>query len=646
MTRLYARLAPAGSIVALLAIGVMLAGGSIRVAAAAEAAPEGALDEVVVTATKRAKSVQDVPIAMTVLTGADLEARNATTLTDVTASSANVLYTEANTSESSNSFNIRGLSTTFNNTGISPGVGVYIDGVYLARNAAFDSALYDLDRVEILKGPQGTLFGKNTIQGVVSVVTKDPSDEFEALASAQVGNYNLWQARLSLSGPIMGDRLTGSFTGYGRKRDGYVDDTFRNTTMDGQEYYGGRAKLKFKPSDNLKIVLAADAQWDDTSANTEDSLPIDYKVQTSGDPQTFKRDVFGVSATIDYAMGPYQLTSITAYRSVDHQFYADQDYSPVRLLDLTTRRENGDWKSQELRIASPSNQTVEWLAGLYLFTQTNHTQSYLEFGPDFFPVFTLFSNTLADHKIDNEALFVDATWHLTDRWALDLGLRHDWDDQKFTYSQDSNIFPVAGLAPEIDPFTQKLSSSEFSYAASILYDLTQETRVYAKYSRGFKAAGFNTTIALASAAEITAVTPEFLDSYEIGMKSLFFDHRLSANLAAFYRTTRIGRSASSSSPLVRLRIRQRRGVDELGRRGGICGASTRNSRYHLQRRVTTRASSTRSSTAPARVRIVRVNRSVGRIHSFQLDSMYGAIVQWPRGVWPARRYFQMFAGVN
>jgi outer membrane receptor protein involved in Fe transport len=116
---------------------------------------------------------------------------------------------------------------------VSPGVGVYIDGVYLARNVAFDSALYDLERVEILKGPQGTLFGKNTIQGVVSVVTKDPSDEFEGVASAQLGNYNLWQARVSVSGPISGDRLTGSFTGYAASGTA-TSTTLFVTTMDGQ----------------------------------------------------------------------------------------------------------------------------------------------------------------------------------------------------------------------------------------------------------------------------------------------------------------------------------------------------------------------------------------------------------------------------
>ena len=530
-----------------MAIGAALAGMAMVQTAAAAEAP---LEEVVVTATKREKNVQDVPIAMTVLSGKEIEARNATTLTDVTAGSANVLYTEVNNSESSNSFNIRGLSTTFNNTGISPGVGVYVDGVYLARNAAFDSALNDLERIEILKGPQGTLFGKNTIQGVISVVTRDPTNEFEATTSAQIGNFGLWQLRGNIAGPLVEDKVSASFSAYTRKRDGFVEDTLRHTTLNGQDYYGGRAKVKFTPNENLKIVLSMDAQKDDTSANTEDSLPIDFDVTTSGQRQTFVRDIFGTSATINYAAGTYDITSITAYRSVDHQFYADQDYSAARILDLTTRKEDAHWISQELRIASPANEVFDWLAGVYLFKQKDTTDSYLEFGQDFFPFFTLFSDTFAKHRIDNQAVFVDANWHLSSRLTLNGGLRHDWDDQKFTYSQESNIFPVAGIVPEIAPFTKNLKSSELSATASVLFDLTDSMKAYAKYARGFKAAGFNTTLALASAAEITSVTPEFLDNYEIGLKGRFFDNRLSADFAAFYLDYKDRQVSVFISPIV------------------------------------------------------------------------------------------------
>ena len=132
--------------------------------------------------------------------------------------------------------------------------------------------------------------------------------------------------------------------------------------------------------------------------------------------------------------------------------------------------------SQELRIASPANQPFDWLAGVYLFRQKDTTDSYLEFGPDFFPFFTLFSDTLRRSQDRQRGRVRRCELALSDRLTLNAGLRHDWDDQRFIYSQDSNIFPVAGIVPVIAPFTQKLSSSEFSETASILYDLTDNTR--------------------------------------------------------------------------------------------------------------------------------------------------------------------------
>lgn len=504
--------------------------GTIILGLAASPVHAQQLEEIVVTATKRQANLRDVPISVTTFDQEELKNRTATRLTDVTFGAANVSLQQNVDLQSSTSFAIRGLRTTLNNTGVTPGVGLYIDGVYVGRNIAFDAALADVAQVEIMRGPQGTLFGKNTIQGAINVITARPTEDAETTIGFQLGNDDLRQIRAGTGGALS-DNLLGKAYVYWRERDGYVDNIGVGGNLNGEDYYGGRAQLLYQPSDNLEVYFTVDAQQDDTSANTRATGSPSLTVQTNGLPggrmEFFERDIFGTSLQIDYAFENSLLTSITGYRSFDSKFANDQDFSPLLFNLIAQREESADQVTQEFRLASSGDNSIDWLVGLYLFRQQGDTRSFAEFGADAGPLNGLNLDAPVVLDVDSYAVFGDLTFNLTDALDLSVGLRWTAEEQDLKFDQDS-------VAP---PFQFSLTDSreddDISASVSLTYAWNNDLSTYARYARGFKSGGFNTTFVL-NPAQITSFKPETLDSFEVGLKGDFMDRTLRLNTAVYY----------------------------------------------------------------------------------------------------------------
>jgi len=489
-------------------------------------------DEIVVTATRREETLQRVPIAVTARTRDDLQERSVTRLTDITQSIPNVAFSTNNDLQSSAGFTIRGFTTTNNNTGVSPGVGIYIDGIYVARNAAFDAAVNDAARIEVLRGPQGTQFGRNAVHGAINIITLDPGSRLEGEAVLQLGSYDLFDARARISGPV-GEGVGVLLSAYFRDRDGFVFNSAQNTTLNGEHYFGGRLKVLIQPSPDLDIRLTLDGQRDDTSANTQDFLPIDFIAQTNGvnngGPETFERDILGVSGEVRYRFSDHELVSNTGYRFFEASFVNDQDFTTTRVVDFAGRDEETSTFSQELRLVSPADRRLNYIVGLYYLNQSGLTATRAGFGPAF-PLANTQVRPVADLDLSSYAAFANVTFNINDSLRLIGGLRYTRDEQDFVFTQTSTVLPII---PNVPATIRSRTDDEWSPLLTLAWQATPDLLLYGTYSRGFKAGGYNTTIVF-NTTQISTFEPETVTNYEIGVRSRLAP-RVTLNVTAFYQ---------------------------------------------------------------------------------------------------------------
>jgi len=372
------------------------------------------LGAVIVTARRREENVQEVPVAVNVLNGDALEKKGPINLASFTKETASVTAFSSN--QRNTTISIRGLGTLTNagSDGVDSGVGFYVDDVFFGRVSQSLLNLVDLERVEVLRGPQGTLFGRNTTAGAISIVTKNPSFEPEAGVDVSVGNYNLLQARGSLSGAIIPGKLAGRLSFGGLTRDGWLYNREQLSRSNDLQSFAVRGQLLFTPTDKLKFRLIVDYTKQASSCcqnsvigyipRYANGTPLSYPyaaraaqlnyTPVTPDPESltinsdrqrsFRVGTGGVSLRADWDVIPEQalLTSISAFRFWNTSPRNDGDGSP---LDITVEG-NGDdryWQvSEELRLSSVGKKAIEYVGGLYFFYQNNHVHSRTEFGQD------------------------------------------------------------------------------------------------------------------------------------------------------------------------------------------------------------------------------------------------------------------------
>lgn len=355
-------------------------------------------NEIVVTATKREKTLQDVPVAVTVTTAETLERAQLRDIADLVSVVPSLRVVQLQGSQATNFF-IRGFGNGSNNVGIEPSVGVFVDGVFRSRTASQISDFPDIKRVEVLRGPQSTLFGKNASAGVISIVTKEPSFDFGGSLEASYGNFDAKVLKGYVTGPVT-DTLAVSLAGGLNKRDGYVKDLGSDTRTNERNRWFVRGQLLYEPDDQAKVRVIADYDKMDenccgvvniqSSAATGAILALGGMVNDPADmfadkvysnfPSTNKIENYGVSAQIDYDAGPLQFTSITAIRRTNALTDQDSDFTSARLLASNLEDKRLDSFSQEFRVTSDLTDTIHALFGAYYIHEKfrQHGELYLD----------------------------------------------------------------------------------------------------------------------------------------------------------------------------------------------------------------------------------------------------------------------------
>ncbi len=538
--------------------------------AAAQSTGNEGVEEVVVTAQRREEQLIDVPIAITAIGAQEIQNLTAGYMTDIGIKAPNVIMDQSSISPR---ISIRGITSQSNiNAGFPPAIGVYVDEVYQGRDPTFNTILSDVARVEILRGPQGTLYGKNTIGGAINIITQRPTEEFEAAADLTVGNLGLLQGRASISGAIVPDRVRARLSLAHRERDGYLDNTTTGASLNDISADGGRLVVEADFTPHLSGRFSTDHfQEDGTSAletgpavlnNTVTILSTipaqnasDNVVQLDG-AEFAQRELHGYAARFDYEMSAATLTSITAYRNYESNFADDSDGLPINAFNVG-REENAENFSQEFRLTSNGDGPLSWILGAYYYVENIENNRRIQLGPAFpyllagnaaafaYPTFTgEAGRTESTIEAESWALFASATYDLTPALHLSGGLRYTDEQKDFSYIQYYTQQYLAGPGPSVIPNfavniprrNETYDEGQFTGDLSLSYDLSDDQMLFARYSRGFKAGGFQTDVISPPFNPATqfGFDPETVDNYEIGYKSYWFNRHLELNLAAFH----------------------------------------------------------------------------------------------------------------
>ena len=529
---------------------------------AAQAPTGGDSNEVIVTAEKRAQRLIDVPASISALTARDMKDKHLVALSDLSQQVPNVVMSGSSLFPS---VVIRGIgSASGNNPGFAPAATVYVDEVYQGRERAENVPVCGLSQVDVLRGPQSTLYGKNTIAGAINITTQAPTDQFHASADGQYGNLNFGQFCGTVSGPVASDGLKVSLNGLYRHRDGYILNAYN-----GQHLNYDNAAGIYDAVPHLTVDVSADYMHE---TDTESDLTTNYsafkligppystsptydprtRTEALNAPEYGARDVGGVSARINYDFPDARLTSISAYRAYTSRYGYDPDGSSLN-EDSQNNTDDANQFSQELRLTSTRSGPLQWIVGGYYYHENLHDTFTTHF-LDQFPTLLLGLPPLPKgyddateakaNVIENSyAGFASATYSITPQLILTGGVRYTIDDKTLHFSQLQNYTVPLGalsigslLLAHIPPRTDTISESVPTYDVSLSYKFTRDAVGYLKFSRGYKAGGFNAYVITPPYNPKLSLgfKPEFLDNYEAGFKATWFDHRLSLDLAAFY----------------------------------------------------------------------------------------------------------------
>lgn len=497
---------------------------------------------IVVKGTLRDTSVQDSPVAVTALSGDDLEDRNVSTVTEVAKFVPG--FASSSFSEAEPIFAVRGANNTFSQAGVSKPVGVFLDDVYISRNSGSAFELYDIEQVSILRGPQGTSFGRNVTGGAIVIRTRRPSlDRVEAKAEIGYGNFDAIDIRGLVSAPISGSaaaKVSGSY----RTRDGFGRDRLSNTEQSDLESVNLRGQILVEPTPNLSILLTADYSTDENGGRTvSTSSPAsaddgDIRTSEHGRDQRYDREVFGLAAHIDLETRAGTFSSITGYR--DTESFEDFSFSPTafNLLpsfnpffpfqQLAVNAESPETFSQELRFSSDFGGSIETVFGLYYFEEDINrvSQSIRLRGAT--------GETIRDQtfdqnvKTDSLGIYGDISLKIVPTLTLNVAGRYTWEgrDAQIDYTNALN-----GAGDYSSPLFSE-DFSQFTPRVALSWEPSDQVTLYGSFSKGFTSGGFNTeedTLGIVTLAFL----PETVEAWEAGVKTGFANGRININLAGF-----------------------------------------------------------------------------------------------------------------
>lgn len=521
----------------------------------AEEADPAVIGDVIITAQRRDTNLQTTAAAVAAFSGEALEARSITNIEDLgrLAPSMDVsLY------QGEAQVYIRGIGYTGLIGGTDSSTAVHLNGVYLSRSSAAVPGFMDVNRVEVVRGPQGTLYGRNATSGSVNIISNGPTDYFTAEGALTVGDYNRYQVFGAVGGPIAGDAVAGRIAVQVESRDGYTDVTRPDgsqTDVEDQEDIAARLSLSFRPSESFTFDLIGDYYKADDAASvwlyfgpgTATNPFIRQYIADNGGvtPQIASRDIsseaeafnrpeiWGLTGRATWDIGDFTFASITGYRRTHPRNFNDLDVTSAFAI-TQYREEDHEQVSQEFQLTSPSERPLEWIVGLYYFNETNDVRNEYQFrfiddmliGADLGPACcTLELNGQA--TTEALAAFGEVNYDLTDRVNLVLGGRYSTETRGGNNRVRLANFPSTALDNSAD--FEDATFNAFTPKAGLNFTLSDNLFAYVSASRGFKSGGFNI-----GSYQNTPFRPEKIWSYEAGLRADLFDQRLRLNLTAFH----------------------------------------------------------------------------------------------------------------
>lgn len=487
------------------------------------------LDQIVVTAQRQAEDLQEVPIAVSVVTWQNIERQG---IVDTASLPAAVPGLQVSPQLGANLVYLRGVGTS----GISSenSVATYIDGVYLASQAASLTMLNNIERIEVLKGPQGTLFGRNATGGVIQIVTRDPSSEPVAELRAGYGNYNTLDFGFYGSRGF-GENLAADLAvAYRNQRDGWGTNLHTGDDIFTSESYAIRSKWVWNAGENTDVTFAIDKSRIDSDFGMSNHI---YPGSVGADGVTtyegfynaqanfrdrFVNDQEGAMLRIEHGFGGMRFVSITAYRDTPAVQWFDQDATPAPIVNGGPLYYTLDKTfTQEFQLQSLDNDRLDWIAGLYYFRNRYGAEPMHISGAVYAPLpgVRLFSEL----PTDSYAAFGQGTWKLSDATSLTTGLRYSIEEKSISGYTEADGVGVINSGSAEDTFR------EWTWRLALDHQFTDDLMGYVSYNRGFKGGAYSV-----SGYSDNSTRPEILDAYEIGFKSTLLGNRLRLNAAAFY----------------------------------------------------------------------------------------------------------------
>lgn len=506
--------------------------------------PQDGVQDIVVTAQRTSSSLQKTPVSIQAYSGDELAKRGVASIADLarTDSSVNI-----NLSTGQPIIAIRGVSSQNATEVGDPAVSVAVDGIFTNRPYGTFAGLYDIERVEILRGPQGTLFGRNSTGGTINVITARATDANEARMTGEVGNYGLYAAD-GFGNFMVTNDLYARLSFSARTREGYRDNDPMVRDGDDEDMQSVRFQLTYEPSYSFSSWILAQFTTMGGAGNVSENLPFEYADGADAEPIHQVPDTIGngkswplyarqardlkqyeVRGGFSYTLpNEISINYLGGYNSIDYT--RQQNINPYAFTEepvpfIYRNREQPETINQELRLASDPNARLTWQAGAYFFQEKSSVSAFTQLFPDSDAATKTVEFDYPHIKSTSKALYAQATYAATDQLKLTGGVRYTWDKK----SRDGNfiLYPAATGLPFVITIPQPAStkSGEPTYTLGVDYQVTPDSMLYAKFSTGYKVGGFNDAV--------SDYGPEAVDSYEIGTKNTFFDRHLQLNLSAF-----------------------------------------------------------------------------------------------------------------
>jgi iron complex outermembrane recepter protein len=504
------------------------------------------LDDVIVTAQKQEEDLQKVPFTVSAISSRQVQQYRLWNSRDITAIVPNLYST--NSGDNRNVTSIRGITTT----SYDPAVATYIDGVNQFGLDTYIAQLFDVERIEVLSGPQGTLYGRNAMAGVINIITKQPTNTTTGFAEINIGNYGQQRYAFGFRAPLVKNKLYLGVTGVYDGNNGFYTNQYDNTHFDSKHSIIGNYFLKYNANErwaltlNVKHAANRNNGAFPLAGSRDDAFDNPFTVNQNAVTKMVD-NIFNTSLVANYAGRALNFSSQTSYQS-NHRYYEnpiDGDFSPLDAITVINNYGN-QWNNvkvftQELKLSSPASfsSPLKWTAGTYLFHQDNPVKQATRFGNDagLYGIPDTNFSTINTTKGSSSgiAFFGQATYTIAKKLDVTAGLRYDYERKEQSvlgeYQHDPNPNPIFETRPDT---SATVTFKAFSPKATAAYHLTEQNTLFASYSRGYRAGGLTQLSSDPSLPPLYVYQPEYSSNVEMGSKNAFLNNRLQLNLSLFY----------------------------------------------------------------------------------------------------------------